>query len=193
MERENHMASTADFRNGLIFERKGNLWKIVEFLHVKPGKGPAFVRTKLKNVKTGQVVDETFRAGEKIDVVRVEARDFNYLYNDGINYIFMDNETYDQIELNKNHVSDVTDFLIENTLTTIAFNGNEPIEVRIPQHMKLKITETDPGEKGNTAQGGTKPAVLETGVTIQVPLFVQVGEVVRVDTRDKRYIERVKV
>ncbi len=192
MERENPMASTADFRNGLIFERKGNLWKIVEFLHVKPGKGPAFVRTKLKNVKTGQVVDETFRSGEKIDVVRVEARDFNYLYNDGINYIFMDNETYDQVELNENHVSDVTDFLIENTPTTIAFNGSEPIEVRIPQHMKLKITETDPGEKGNTAQGGTKPAVLETGVTIQVPLFVQEGEVVRVDTRDKRYIERVK-
>ncbi len=186
------MASTADFRNGLIFERKGNLWKIVEFLHVKPGKGSAFVRTKLKNVKTGQVVDETFRSGEKIDVVRVEARDFNYLYNDGSNYIFMDNETYDQVELSENHVSDVTDFLIENTPTTIAFNGSEPIEVRIPQHMNLKITETDPGEKGNTAQGGTKPAVLETGVTIQVPLFVQEGEVVRVDTRDKRYIERVK-
>ena len=185
-------ASTSDFKNGLIFERKNQLWKIVEFQHVKPGKGPAFVRTKMKNVKTGQVLEETFRAGEKIEVVRIEARDFNYLYCDGTNYIFMDNETYDQAELSKAQVSDVLDFLIENTPTTIAFNGDEPIEVRIPQHMSMKIAQTDPGEKGNTAQGGTKPATLETGVTIQVPLFVQEGEIVKVDTRDKRYIERVK-
>ena len=186
------MASTSDFKNGLIFERKNHLWKIVEFQHVKPGKGPAFVRTKIKNIKTGQVLDETFRAGEKINVVRIEARDFNYLYNDGTNYIFMDNDTYEQIELSKEQVSDVLGFLIENTQTTIAFNGEEPIEVRIPQHMSMKIAQTDPGEKGNTAQGGTKPATLETGVTIQVPLFVQEGEMVKVDTRDKRYIERVK-
>ena len=186
------MASTSDFKNGLIFERKNQLWKIVEFQHVKPGKGPAFVRTKLKNIKTGQVLEETFRAGEKIDVVRIEARDFNYLYNDGTSYIFMDNETYNQTELSQSQVSNVLDFLVENTPTTIAFNGEEPIEVRIPQHMSMKIAQTDPGEKGNTAQGGTKPATLETGVTIQVPLFVQEGEMVRVDTRDRRYIERVK-
>ena len=186
------MSSTSDFRNGLIFERKNNLWKIVEFQHVKPGKGPAFVRTKVKNIRTGQLLEETFRAGEKIDIVRIEARDYNYLYSDGLSYIFMDNETYEQVELNKNQVSDVLDFLIENTPTTIAFNGEEPIEVRIPQHMCMKIAETDPGEKGNTAQGGTKPAILETGVTIQVPLFVQEGELIKVDTRDKRYIERVK-
>ena len=186
------MASTSDFRNGLIINRKNNLWKIVEFLHVKPGKGPAFVRTKLKNVKSGQVVDETFRAGEKVEVVRIEARDYNYLYNDGEVFFFMDNETYEQLELRNHQVKDVLDFLIENTPTTIAFNGNEPIEVRIPQHLNIKIQKTDPGEKGNTAQGGTKPAILETGVTIQVPLFVQEGELVRVDTRDKRYIERVK-
>ena len=187
------MASTTDFRNGLIFNHKSQLFKIVEFQHVKPGKGPAFVRTKIKNIKTGQVLDETFRSGEKIDIVRIEARDYDYLYKDGDNYIFMDNETYDQIELNKNQVEDVLGFLIENTKTTIAFNGSEPIEVRIPQHMNMEIIQTDPGEKGNTAQGGSKPAKLSTGVTIQVPLFIQEGEVVKVDTRDKRYIERVKV
>ena len=186
------MASTADFKNGLIINHKNNLWKIVEFLHVKPGKGSAFVRSKLKNIRTGQVVEETFRAGEKIESVRVEARDYDYLYNDGSNYIFMDQETYEQINLSKDQVSDVLDFLLENTKTTIAFNGDEPIEVRIPKHMNIEVLETDPGEKGNTAQGGTKPATLETGTIIQVPLFIQIGEVLRIDTKDKRYIERVK-
>ncbi|MBC8214759.1 MAG: elongation factor P [Candidatus Marinimicrobia bacterium] len=186
------MASTSDFKNGVILNHKKGLWKIVEFMHVKPGKGPAFVRTKLKNVKTGQVVEETFRAGEKIEIIRIEARDYTYSYFDGEFYVFMDNETFEQISLTNTQVEDVLDFLIENTTTTIAFNGDEPIEVRIPQHMNLKIVETDPGEKGNTAQGGTKPAKLETGVVIQVPLFIQEGESVRVDTKDCRYIERVK-
>ena len=186
------MASTADFKNGLIIEHKNNLWKIIEFLHVKPGKGSAFVRTKLKNIRTGQSVDETFRAGERITLVRVEARDYNYLYNDGNTYIFMDQETFEQINLSEKHVRDVLEFLIENTNTTIAFNGAEPIEVRIPQHMNMKVIETDPGEKGNTAQGGSKPAILESGVSIQVPLFIQIGDIIRVDTREKRYIERVK-
>jgi len=186
------MATTSDFKNGVIFQWKDNLWKIVEFLHVKPGKGPAFVRTKLKNVRTGQVVDETFRSGEKIDFVRLEARDYNYMYNDGEFYYFMDNETFEQIHLSASQIDDVLNYLVENTPTTIAFNGTGPIEVRIPQHLNLKITETDPGEKGNTASGGTKPATLETGVIIQVPLFVQGGETIRVDTRDGRYIERVK-
>ncbi len=187
------MANTSDFRNGLILNHKNNLWKIVEFLHVKPGKGGAFVRSKLKNIRTGQVVDETFRAGEKVDVVRVEARNFNYLYNDGNSYVFMDQETFEQIYLSEIQVKDVLDFLLENTKTTIAFHGDDPIEVRIPQHINMKITETDPGERGNTAQGGSKPAVLETGVTIQVPLFIQIGDTIRVDTKEKRYIERVKV
>ena len=186
------MASTSDFRNGLIIDHKNNLWKIVEFLHVKPGKGGAFVRTKLKNIRTGQVVDETFRAGEKIVTIRIEARNFNYLYNDGELYFFMDNETFDQISLNNNQISEIKDFLIENTKTTIAFNGEEPIEVRIPQHMNIKVTQTDPGFKGDTAQGGTKPATLETGLVVQVPLFIQEGETIRVDTKDKRYIERIK-
>ena len=186
------MANTAAFKNGLIIEHKKNLWKIVEFLHVKPGKGGAFVRSKLKNIRTGQVVDETFRAGEKIEIVRLEARDYTYLYDENSNYYFMDNESFEQISLNNNQVKDVMEFLLENTKTTIAFNGSEPIEVRIPQHLNIKITDTDPGEKGNTAQGGSKPAVLETGVIIQVPLFIQKGDTIRVDTKEKRYIERVK-
>jgi len=186
------MANTSNFKNGLIIDHKNNLWKIVEFLHVKPGKGSAFVRSKLKNIRTGQVVDETFRAGEKINIVRVEARNYTYLYKDSDNYIFMDQVTFEQITLTKDQVEDVLDFLLENTETTIAFNGDDPIEVRIPQHMNMEIIDTDPGEKGNTAQGGSKPAKLETDLTIQVPLFIQIGDIVRVDTRDKRYIERVK-
>ena len=187
------MASTADFKNGLIIQHKNNLCKIIEFLHVKPGKGNAFVRSKLKNIRTGQVVDETFRAGEKIEIVRVEARDYIYLYNDGNNYVFMDQGTYEQIFLSESQVQDVLEFLIENTNTTIAFNGTDPIEVRIPKHMNIEVKETDPGEKGNTAQGGSKRAVLETGISIQVPLFIQIGDIIRVDTREKRYIERIKI
>ena len=186
------MANTSDFKNGLIINHKNNLWKIVEFLHVKPGKGSAFVRSKLKNIRTGQVVEETFRAGEKIETVRIETRNYNYLYSENTNYIFMDQETYEQVSLTEAQVEDVLDFLLENTITTIAFNGDEPIEVRIPQHMNMTIKDTDPGEKGNTAQGGSKPAKLETDLTIQVPLFIQIGDVIRIDTKEKRYIERVK-
>ena len=186
------MANTSDFKNGLIINHKDNLWKIVEFLHVKPGKGGAFVRSKLKNIRTGQLVEETFRAGEKIEVVRVESRNFTYLYTENTNYVFMDKETYEQVSLSENQVEDVLDFLLENTETTIAFNGEDPIEVRIPKHLDMTIKETDPGEKGNTAQGGSKPAKLETNLTIQVPLFIQVGDIIRVDTKEKRYIERVK-
>ncbi len=186
------MADTSDFRNGLIINHKNGLWKIVEFLHVKPGKGPAFVRTKLKNIKTGQVVEETFRSGEKITEIRIDARNYNYLYKDGDLYVFMDNETFEQIELNDSQTEDVSEFFVENTMVTIVFNGDEPIEVRIPQHMNLKVVDTDPGEKGNTAQGGTKPATLETGTIVQVPLFIQIGEILRIDTKDKKYIERVK-
>ena len=188
------MASTADFRNGLIIHHKNNLWKIIEFLHVKPGKGPAFVRTKLKNIKTGQVVDETFRSGHKIDIVRIEAHDYNYIYNDGDLYYFMDQKTYEQISLDKVVIdSNILDFLIENTPVTITFDPtNNPIEIRIPSHMNMKIIKTDPGEKGNTAQGGSKPATLEGGLIINVPLFIQENEIIRVDTRDKKYIERIK-
>jgi len=186
------MGNTSDFKNGLIIEHKNGLYKIVDFLHVKPGKGGAFVRTKLKNIKTGQVIDETFRAGANVTSVRVEARNYNFLYSDNDNYIFMDNETYEQIELSASILEDVKLYLIENTKTTIAFNGDEPLEVRIPPHMNLKVIETDPGEKGNTAQGGTKPATLETGLTLQVPLFIQIDDIVRIDTRENKYIERAK-
>ena len=186
------MADTSNFKNGLIINRKDVLWKIVEFLHVKPGKGPAFVRTKLKNIKTGQVIDETFRAGQKIVEVRIDAREYNYLYKNGDSYVFMDNQTFDQIELSEAQTDSVNEFFVENTVVTIVFNGEEAIEVRIPQHMNLEVIETDPGEKGNTAQGGTKPAKLETGTIVQVPLFIQIGEVLRIDTKDKKYIERVK-
>ena len=187
------MANTSDFKNGLIFEHKGGLWKIVEFLHVKPGKGPAFVRTKLKNVKTGQVVDNTFRSGEKVTTVKIEAKDYNYLYSDGSLYTFMDSETYEQISLTKEQLgNNILDFLIENLPTTIAFNGNIPIEVRIPSHVNIKVIKTDPGEKGNTAQGGSKPAILESGITINVPLFINIDDLIKVDTRERKYLERVK-
>ena len=186
------MASTSDFRNGLILNHKNSLWKIVEFLHVKPGKGPAFVRTKLKNVKTGQIVDETFRAGQKIETVRIESKDYNFLYQDSDLYYFMDSETYDQISLNSTQIDQsIKDFLIENVATTIVFDKDDPIEVRLPSHLNVEIIKTDPGEKGNTAQGGSKPAIISSGLSINVPLFIQEGDVVRVDTRDKRYLERV--
>ena len=186
------MADTSIIRKGLVINHKNNLFKIIEFQHVKPGKGGAFVRTKLKNVKTGQVIDETFRSGEKIEEIRLDAQNFNYLYKDSENYFFMNNDTFDQISLDRNAIGDSADFLIENTETTIVFHKDTPIEVRIPAHINLKVSETDPGEKGNTAQGGTKPATLETGITLQVPLFVQIGDVLRVDTREKKYIERIK-
>ena len=186
------MADTSDFRNGLIFKHRDGMWKIVEFLHVKPGKGPAFVRTKIKNIKTGQIIEETFRSGQKFEVVKIEARDYNYIYNDGDLYHFMDNDTFEQISLSKEQVGEENLlFLIENTNTTICFNENDPVEIRIPQHMNLKVSETDPGERGNTAQGGTKPAILETGLSIQVPLFIKIDDILRVDTREKKYIERV--
>ena len=188
------MVDTSDFNNGLIFKHKNGLWKIVEFLHVKPGKGPAFVRTKIKNIESGQIIDETFRSGLKIETIKIEAKDYNYLYDDGNLYFFMDNETYEQISLTKEHIgSDKLLFLLANTPTTICFNGADPVEIRLPLHMTMKVTETDPGEKGNTAQGGSKPATLESGVVINVPLFINIGDSVKVDTRDKRYLERVKV
>ena len=186
------MADTSDFRNGLVIDYRSNLFKIVEFLHVKPGKGGAFVRTKLKNVKTGQVIEETFRSGEKISIIRLEAQSFNYLYKDNDMYHFMNNETFEQISMDFSSVGESSKFLIENTETTIVFHGESPIEIRIPAHINLKVVDTDPGEKGNTAQGGSKPAKLETGISIQVPLFIQIGDIIRVDTKEKKYIERTK-
>jgi len=185
------MASTSDFRNGFTFTEEGILYSIVEFQHVKPGKGGAFVRTKLRNVKTKAVIERTYRSGEKVDEVRLERKPFEYLYDDGQFYVFMDTETYDQIHIDKDLIGDSINFLKENTPCTILFHGDTPIEVEIPTFMELEIVETEPGFKGNTAQNATKPAKLSTGAEVQVPLFVEVGTVIKVDTRTSQYLERV--
>ena len=186
------MASTSDIRNGFTFLLNNEIFKIVEFLHVKPGKGAAFVRTKIKGIKSGKVIDKTFRAGEKMEAVRLDAKKMQYLYSDESTYYFMDTETYDQISLTKELLSDVTDYLKESMEIKILFHGDEPVEVEVPSFITAEIVETDPGVKGDTAQGGTKPAKLETGLTVHIPLFVQQGELVKVDTRSGEYVERVK-
>ena len=185
------MASTADFRNGFTFQDGGYLWSIVEFLHVKPGKGGAFVRTKLKNVTTKQVVERTFRAGEKVDEVRLERRPFEYLYRDGEFYVFMDTETYEQIQIGKDMLANAVNYLKDNLPVGILFHGDTPLEVDIPTFVEMEVTETEPGMRGNTAQNATKGAILDTGYEVQVPLFIETGNVVRVDTRTGGYMDRV--
>ena len=185
------MASTADFRNGFTFIDNGDLFLIIEFQHVKPGKGGAFVRTKLRKVKSKAVIERTFRAGEKVEEVRLERKSFEYLYNDGTFFVFMDNETYDQIQIDEAMLGDQTDFLVENTPCDILFHGEIPIEVEIPTFMELEVVETDPGFRGNTAQNATKAAKLSSGAEVNVPLFVEIGTTVKIDTRTGAYIERV--
>ena len=186
------MASTADFRNGTVLSIDGTLYQIVYFQHVKPGKGGAFVRTKLKNVQTGAVIDRTFTAGEKVDEVRLERRPVTYTYHDGHLYHFMDQETYDDIPINADVIGDEQlKYLKENTECTGLVHDGKVISVELPYFLELEIVETDPGVKGDTAQGGTKPAKLETGAVVQVPLFVEQGEKVRVDRREDKYLERV--
>lgn len=187
------MASTSEFRNGLILRIDNALYSIIEFQHVKPGKGGAFVRTKLKNLKTGQVLDKTYRSGEKVEDVRVENRTMQYLYKQGDEqYVFMNTDTYEQIFIEKEILGKATDYLIEGMEVDILFDGNEPININLPIFVELRVIKTEPGLKGNTATGGTKPATLETGQIIQVPLFIDQGEKVKVDTRSDEYIERVK-
>lgn len=185
------MPTTQDFRNGFAFRMDGAIWFIVEFQHVKPGKGGAFVRTKLKNVETGAVQERTFRSGEKVEEVRVERRDMQYLYHDGEFYVFMDMESYEQIHLEPTKVDEMADLMKENEIVTVVFGDEHPLAVELPFHVDLKIVETDPGVKGDTATGGTKPAKLESGASIQVPLFIQIGEHIRVDTRTREYLSRV--
>jgi elongation factor P len=185
------MASTADFRNGFTFQDGGALWSIVEFLHVKPGKGGAFVRTKLKNVKTKQVVERTFRSGEKVNEVRLERRPYEYLYQDGDFFVFMCTETYDQIQVGADLLSDAVNYLMDNLPVGILFHGETPLEVELPTFVEMAVKETEPGMRGNTAQNATKPAILETGYEVQVPLFIEAGSVVRVDTRTGDYMDRV--
>jgi elongation factor P len=186
------MASTADFRNGLVLEMDGVLWTIIYFQHVKPGKGGAFVRTKLKNVLTGQVVEKTFRAGEKVTDVRLERRPVNYSYSDGQHYIFMDQQTFEMIPIPADVIGeDQLKYLKENMECEGLVHDDRVIAVELPFMVELEVTQTDPGVRGDTAQGGTKPATLETGAVIQVPLFIEEGDVLKVDRREDKYLTRV--
>lgn len=186
------MADTSDFRNGLIIKFKNDLYSIVEFQHVKPGKGGAFVRSMLKNLKTGKVLDNTFRAGEKVEVVRVERKKYQYLYRDGESLVCMDNETFEQLHIPIELFGDSVNYLKESEEVEILFNGTEIISVDTPIFAILKVVETEPGFKGNTATGAVKPAKMETGAQINVPLFINVNDVLKVDTRTGEYVERVK-
>jgi len=185
------LISTSDFKKGLTIEFKGEIYSIVDFLHVKPGKGGAFVRTKLKNIKTGLVVDKTFRAGEKMEQAIIDRKTMQYLYNDGQNYHFMNKETYEQISLPKEQISEIGEFLKEGEDVEIIFCKNVVISAELPNFMNLKVIKTMPGVKCNTVSGALKPATLETVAIIQVPLFIKEGDIIKVDTREKRYIERV--
>jgi len=186
------MASTNDLKNGMVLKLEGQLWAVVEFQHVKPGKGPAFVRTKLKNVESGKSVDKTFNAGLKIETANVDKRTMQYLYNDGSSYVFMDNVTYEQLEVTPEIVGDAKNFLLENQEAIVATNEGRVLFVELPASVELLIAETEPGLQGDRSTGGTKPATLETGHVIQVPLFITTGEKVKVDTRDSGYLGRVK-
>lgn len=183
--------STNQFKNGMCIQYNDKMWIISDFQHVKPGKGGAFVRTKLKDLKTGRVLDVTFRAGEKVDDVRVETKRLQYLYSDGDAFHFMDTETYEQTEVPADFVGDAAKWLKENDEVAVVFAGGELIGVEPPMFVELKVTETDPGFKGDTVQGGTKPATLETGAVVQVPMFIEPGETLKIDTRDGSYITRV--
>ncbi|RZQ65621.1 elongation factor P [Amycolatopsis suaedae] len=185
------MATTNDLKNGLVLNLDGQLWSVVNFQHVKPGKGGAFVRTTLKHVLSGKVVDKTFNAGTKVDTATVDRRNMTYLYNDGTDFVFMDGDTYDQITVSPEIVGDGAGYLLENTEVQVAVHEGVPLYVELPTSVELVIQHTDPGLQGDRSTGGTKPATLETGAEIQVPLFVSTGEKVKVDTRDGRYLGRV--
>lgn len=186
------MASTADFRNGFTFKLDGDIWAIMEFQHVKMGRGGAIVRTKIRNLKTGRVLERTFRSGEKVDDVMVERKEMQYLYRDGEHFVFMDNQTYDQVHIDGDMLGDAQKFLKEGQNVQIAFHDSEAVYVELPTAVALAIAETDPGLKGDTASGGGKPATLETGAVVSVPLFLNIGDIVKVDTRSGAYLERVK-
>ncbi len=185
------MASTSDFKNGLVLNLDGVLWTITEFQHVKPGKGPAFVRTTLKNVMTGKVVDKTFNAGIKVESATVDKRDMTFLYKDGSDFVFMDKDTYDQINVSAQVVGSVADYLLENQEAMVATHDGVVLFVELPASVELIVSHTDPGLQGDRSTGGTKPAKLETGAEINVPLFLNTGDKIKVDTRDGRYLGRV--
>ena len=185
------MATTNDLKNGLVLNLEGQLWQVVEFQHVKPGKGPAFVRTKLKNVLSGKTVDKTFNAGLKVDTATVDRRDMQYLYKDGEDFVFMDVKTYDQAFVSEAVVGDAATFLLENQEVIVAFQEDAPLFVEMPASVVLTISHTEPGLQGDRSSSGTKPATVETGAEIQVPLFLNTGDRVKVDTRSGSYISRV--
>jgi elongation factor P len=185
------VATTNDLKNGLVLNLDGQLWSVVEFQHVKPGKGGAFVRTTLKNVLSGKVVDKTFNAGTKVDTATVDRRDMTYLYRDGTDFVFMDTDTYDQVPIPEEIVGDAARFMLENQTAMLAFHDGTPLYLELPTTVELVIEHTDPGLQGDRSTGGTKPARLETGAEIAVPLFLNSGDRVKVDTRDGRYLGRV--
>ena len=185
------MISAGDFRNGVTIELEGNIFQIIEFQHVKPGKGAAFVRTKLKNIKSGGVVEKTFRPTEKCPTARIDRKDMQYIYNDGDLFYFMDNESYEQIAIAKDAIGDALKFVKENEMCKVCSHNGNVFAVEAPLFVELMITETEPGFKGDTATGATKPATVETGATVQVPLFVDQGETIKIDTRTGEYLSRV--
>ncbi len=184
------MATTNDLKNGMTLSIDGQLWNVVDFQHVKPGKGGAFVRTKLKNVMSGKVVDRTFNAGVKVDVANVDKREMQYLYREGEDFVFMDTQDYDQPRIPEAVVGDAANYLLEEQTAVIAFNDGTPLYVELPAAVELTVSQTDPGLQGDRSTGGTKPATLETGAQIQVPLFITTGEKIRVDTRTGDYLGR---
>ncbi|MEL6493665.1 MAG: elongation factor P [Cyanobacteria bacterium J06623_7] len=184
------MISSNDFRTGVTVELDGSVWRVVEFLHVKPGKGSAFVRTKLKNVQTGSTVERTFRAGETVPQANLEKRTMQHTYKDGEELVFMDMETYEENRMNIESLGDRTNFLKEEMEVNVIFWDEKVLEVELPTSVILEITDTDPGVKGDTATGGTKPAIVETGAQVMVPLFISIGEKIKIDTRDGSYLGR---
>ena len=184
------MATTNDLKNGMTLNLDGQLWNVIEFQHVKPGKGGAFVRTKMRSVLSGKVVEKTFNAGVKVEVAQVDKRDMQFLYKDGEDFMFMDSTNYDQISISKQTVGDAVDYLLENADVIVAMHEGNPLFIELPASVELKITYTEPGLQGDRSSGGTKPATLETGITIQVPLFIKQDEKVLVDTRNGSYLGR---
>lgn len=184
------MATTNDLKNGMTLDIEGQLWNVVEFQHVKPGKGPAFVRTKLKNVLSGKVVEKTFNAGVKVDVAILEKREMQFLYRDNAGFIFMDNTTYDQITISAETVDDAANYLLENMEVIVAIHEGNPLYIELPPSVPLRVTYTEPGLQGDRSSAGSKPATLATGISVQVPLFIKQDEVILVDTRTGDYLGR---
>jgi elongation factor P len=184
------VATTNDLKNGMTLNIDGQLWNVVDFQHVKPGKGGAFVRTRLKNIMSGKVVDRTFNAGVKVDVANVDKREMQYLYREGDDFVFMDTQDYDQPHIPRQTVGGAADYLLEEQTATVAFNDGTPLYVELPASVELTVSQTDPGVQGDRSTGGTKPATLETGAQISVPLFITTGEKVKVDTRTGDYMGR---